>query len=187
MTKREIKFVSIGGVAAVLLLGYFFGVRGYLAQLPANEAELEQKKNQLKQYQTVLNRGATLPDELELLKDRLEMAGESLLPGDSPSLASAELQKIVNQIAIESEIELKTIKPLSKTNHNWYVGLPLEVNFRDDIEAVVDFLFELETYEISLVLSELTIRVFNEKQPETVDVRMKVMGFIKNAEAEGQE
>ncbi len=185
MTQREKKFVFFGVILAVILFGYFFGYQGYREYRIEKEQLILEKSSLLAQDQAKVKEKKSLERGLTRMKTRLAQVENSLFPGDSPNLAAAEMQKLINQIALDCNIELKTIKPLSEIDHKSFTGLPLQLNFRDNIEKVLDFLYEIETIETFLVISELTIRVINEKNPETVDVRLKLSGFMKGAEETG--
>ena len=179
MTQREKRFVTYGGIIVILLIGYFFGYRGYSDFTMTRRQAIEEDISRLSRYRAMARKKDALEKQVEYQKKRLSEVEDGLFTGDSPGLAAAEMQKLVNKIALDSDIELKTIKPLTEVEAVNFIELPLQINFRNSMEKVLDFLYEVETSETFLLISDLTIRVINEKDPETVDVRVKLSGFMK--------
>lgn len=187
MTQREKKFITYGVAVSVILLGYFFGYRGYRDYHIDKERQILEKTSLLALHQAKVRKKASLESGIVRMKTRLTSVENCLFAGDSRNLASAEMQKLVNRIALDCDITLKTIKPLSVIDHKIFTGLPLQLNFRDEIEKVLDFLYEIETSRTIMVISDLTVRVIDEKKPETVDIRLKLSGFMKSTDDTDQQ
>ena len=141
---------------ALVLLGsalavYFFftevGFPVYDELTAAQEGALE-KEDQLRRYRRAVVRKANYEQLLEDARQRVAEAEATLIRGDNPALASAELQTIVEGAAERTGIELgqRVISPASRKD-DFFTEITMTLAFECTPGQMVGFLSELRAAE----------------------------------------
>jgi hypothetical protein len=187
VTAREKKVIVLG---AILVLGVLIY---YATTLLPDSGDLAQavdlkKKMLLKQRET-LAREEFYKTRLEQYRKLLEQDMTRLLPGDSPNVAGAELQKILTEFADQSSVEItqKNILPTKKAED----GIQ-EISVRLDTtcapEQLVQFIAAIENYEKFLTIDELTVTGIRGAQKKyEIRPSLTVSGYIGSQETKPAE
>jgi hypothetical protein len=96
--------VGVGATALFLLLN--FGVLPLLEGLGASPEAVQQKESELRREKQLLAAEALEKARLSAARERLTGLEASLLESSTPSLANAEWQRLVRQLAESKDIEL---------------------------------------------------------------------------------
>jgi hypothetical protein len=115
VTSRERTYIIIGAVVVVAVLIF------YVATLLVPDSQslsqsVDLKKKMLRSQRETLSREDFYKKRLDQYKKQLDQDMTRFLPGDSPSLAGADLQKIVKDFADQSGVEItqRNIMPAGK-------------------------------------------------------------------------
>ena len=98
----------------------------------------------------------------------------------TPSLAAAEMQKILEKLSKTHQLELKSVKVKDAEEKGEFLVIPLEIRLITDLNRTRKFLAGLEKNAKYLVIPKLKISVKNQKDPKEVIVTMVVTGFFLN-------
>ena len=187
VTAREKKFLA--GGAAIVLAGilFYFGEtlvpnRGVLAK------QVEGQKKALLRQREMLRREEFYKARVAQYQLRLKQDYAMLLPGDNPSIAGAELQRILKNLADQNGVEIvrRDIQREQKLQNNLVkVAVRIETNCMPD--QLVQFLTAVENYEKHLTVDELAITSFRIAKKWEIRPSITVAGLIAVAESKPVE
>jgi Tfp pilus assembly protein PilO len=178
LNAREKRFVIIGSVVAGLILVYYAVMFG----LPSQEGlqgTLELKRRTLLRQRETIARAEQFKASVERSQQRLRQDLTRLLPGDNPSIAAAELQKLLKDIADQNGLEIirKDIQREQKLQDN-IVKVPVRIETNCGPEQLVQFLVAVQNYEKFLTVDELVINSFRIQKRYEIRPSITVAGFI---------
>ena len=182
LTGREKKFV-IGGsaIGALALLLYVA-----LVMLPSREAlssSVSSKKMVLLKQRETLSREAAYKARIGQYRQRLKQNMSRLLPGDKDSIAGAELQRVLKDLADHAGVEIlrKDLQATQKLQDGLLrVSVRIETNCQPD--QLVQFLAAIENYASFLTLDELQINGFRMQKKYEIRPSIIVSGYIMGPE-----
>jgi biopolymer transport protein ExbB/TolQ len=99
ISKRDKKILTVGALAVVLIF-----VVNYVI-VPFTESEMDirertqQKEMLLQKYEKIMNQRDKVEKELSQLRGKQNKLKKRLLKGSTPSLAAAEMQKVLEKIS----------------------------------------------------------------------------------------
>jgi hypothetical protein len=187
ISTREKYFLFAGAGALVLTLLLAFGDR----LIPSRQEgvhDLEYKKKLLVKYRETLDQEESYKARIEQYRQRLKQDEALFLPGDNPSIAAAELQKVLSDLAARNGVEIsrKDIQAEQKIQNNVIkVSVRIETNCLPD--QLVKFIAAVEDYEKFLTLDELNITGFRMQKKYEIRPILKVAGYILSPEAKPGE
>ena len=177
-TRRERTLVGLGAVAAVVIGGYLFLVEPLLtrgrdaeATVPAREASLERRRLLVGQH-------PRLVQELETATQQLETESGRLLHGPTAPLAASELQRIVKDLMIGSNVEMRSERVLPVSDRDGLQEVPIEMTIVGSTRDTVSALARLERTDRLLALKEVKIRVVAVGQPRELLTTLTVAGYL---------
>jgi type II secretory pathway component PulM len=187
ISPREKKFLIIGG--AVCLVGLI----AYLAVtvMPSRDViarELEGKKRTLLRQREMVGREAFYKSRAESYRQRLKQDYTRFLPGETPSIAAAELQRVLKELADPTGVEIirRDIQKEQKLQDNIYkVSVRIETNCVPD--QLVQFLTAVQNYSKYLAVEELAITSFKIQKRWEIRPSITVAGLILAPEAKPAE
>ncbi len=187
ITAREKKFLASG--TAVVLAGilFYFGE----ALVPNREIlakQVEGQKKALLRQRETLKREEFYRTRVEQYQRRLRHDYALLLPGDNPSIAGAELQRILKTLADQNGVEIvrRDIQREQKLQNSLVkVAVRIETNCMPD--QLVQFVAAVENYERFLTVDELAITSFRIAKRWEIRPSITVAGLIAVAETKPPE
>ena len=187
ISTREKYFLFIGAGALVLTLVLLFGDR-LIPSRQEGANDIDYKKKLLVKYRETLDQEESYKARIEQYKQRLKQDEALFLSGDNPSIAAAELQKVLSDIAARNGVEIsrKDIQPEQKIQTDVIkVSVRIETNCLPD--QLVKFIAAVEDYERFLTLDELNITGFRMQKKYEIRPILKVSGYILGPEAKPGE
>ncbi len=165
-------FIAI--VLALALL-YQYGYSGIRDRMALLKEEREMKIETLRRYQKILGQREGLQEELKLLRKALQEQESGLLPGETPSLASANLQEKIKSVITANGGRVRSERVGKTVQYGPYREITVIFNLEfDGIEPLLNLLYSIESDPTLLVIKELNIRVKNFRRPGTLVVMLKV-------------
>lgn len=184
ISQRDKKFL-IGGLAFVgcYLLFFFVAEPIYKKQVKADE-KITNKIQFIQKYYEVLNQKTYYQEKDKENKNAHVSLARRFLEQKQPGLAAASLQKLIEgfsggTVAIER----------TKVNKPKYIegllAIPIEITVRSDLKNLSLFLMKIENHEKLLIVEELQLRRINKTEPEDLQTRLTITGFIQELEPQG--
>ena len=175
---RERNILIVGGVVLLASIGVYFGdqlVPGRSGQA----GELDLKKKKLAQYREMVALEGNYKARLEQYRQRLLADQGRLLPGDNPSIASAELQKLLTDLASQSGVDVtrKNIQRETKLQDN-IVKISVQIETNCGLDQLVQFLSAVENYEKFLTVDTLNITSFRIQKRYDIRPSLTISGLI---------
>jgi Tfp pilus assembly protein PilO len=178
ISEREKKFLIFGGIAVVLILGFYFYTLYGDMKVKAKDY-IDSRVLVLERQKRILAKKDVYQKKSEEIKKDLARLGASFLQGTKPPVAAAELQNLLKQIATSLGIEVKVEKALNPQDVGFYVAVPVEIGFMAKTGDLKELLERIMNAEPLLTVSELKVRVINVSKPDMLNVSVVVTGFIR--------
>ena len=176
------RYLLIAG-AVLLLFGLAFrlfpvfeGIQGIGTDIAA------QQKRVAKYRQTVKGRGE-LEARLVSVNKSLERVEAGLLTGKTVALAAVDIQNILNEIAIGSGVEIKSVQVLKsqKQDSDQYISVPVQFMVSATTRQLKDILYKIEASpKFFLTVERIGISVTGAGSPGQMRCDITVSGIMKN-------
>ncbi len=178
ITAREKKFLIVGGcVVGISVLLYI--ILGMDLNREGLSKTVESKKRILLRQREVITKEAMYRARIEQYRQRLALDRTKLLNGDNPSIAGAELQRLLKDFADRNGVEIlrKDTQREQKLQDNLMkVSVRVEINCIPD--QLIQFLAAVENYEKFLSVDELAINSFRIQKRYEIRPSITVSGYI---------
>jgi Tfp pilus assembly protein PilO len=153
------KIIATGvALLALLAITYIFDSLNRSTHM-VNEA-VALKQGKLAKYREKLLEENILQRELSTLQNTVRQGEASLLTGKTPSLAAAEIQRIVSSIANSAGGQIKAVRIVQpdRSGKEMYLAIPVEVTINCTIRELTQFLYKLDSSTKLLRVAKLSIR-----------------------------
>ena len=176
------RYLLLAG-AVLLLFGFAYWLLPYVEGIRGGETDIAAQKKRIAKYlQTVKGRGE-LDARLATLSKSLERAEAGLLTGKTAALAAVDIQNILNEIAVGSGIELRSVvvpKPQLKDTEQ-YVSVPVTFTASGSIRQLKDLLYKIEASpKFFLTVEKIGISLAGAGSPGQIRCDVTVSGIMKN-------
>jgi Type II secretion system (T2SS), protein M subtype b len=196
---RTLREKIILAMAGCLILAFVFfeyvGEPLYLKQ-KRQEQKIENKILFISKYHEILNQKSYYREKVkanqrlsaELRKLFLSasppLAKSGLLaklfpPPLQPALAAAGLQKSLEDKARKTRVNLVQVKTEKTKYMEGLLTIPVRITVKSSLEKLSRFIRMIESDNKFLVIEELVIRRINKREPEQLESRLLVNGFIQ--------
>jgi hypothetical protein len=182
VTARERRLMIIGaGILAVALI--FYAAMSYWPSSDDAAREVDLKKRTFIKYKEIISKENDYKGQLEQSEKQLDTNLKRLLPGNSPSLATAELQRVVKELADLSGTEITNRSPQVEKKVQGYdsiVKVSVRIEMKCSPETLVQFLVALQNYDKLLLIDEFVITYYKLPSQKKVDFipNLVVSGYI---------
>jgi Tfp pilus assembly protein PilO len=187
ISKRDKKFLTIGAVALLLFLVVNYVIIPFMESEREIREGTEQKEVTLEKFEKIIAGRAEVEKQLAQVKKKQTQLNAKLLTGSTPSLAAADMQKMLEKISGTHDLELKSVKVQDGEKQGDLLTIPLEIRLQTDLERTRKFLADIEKNQKYLIVPSLKISVQNQRDPKEVIVTMVVTGFFMKEEAVQEE
>jgi hypothetical protein len=176
------RYLLIAG-AVLLLFGLAFWLFPFFEGIQGGGTDIAAQKKRVAKYrQTVKGRGE-LEARLVSLNKSLERAEAVLLTGKNSALAAVDIQNILNEIALGSGVEIKSVQVLKsqKQDSDPYVSVPVQFTVSATIRQLKDILYKIEASpKFFLTVERIGISVTGAGSPGQMRLDITVAGIMKN-------
>jgi len=189
MGKQQKAIVIIG--ALLLVGGLLYRVFPFWEIMGGAGDEIAVKEKRIAKYRRMIQEGGGLEGELKALEQMIAAGESGLLTGKTASIAAADIQSIVEEMAKESDVEIKTVRVLKPEalEKGDYLSIPVQLTLSTDMGPLAHFLYRIETSPKRLTVKALKIRVASTRarspklpaQPGIL-VDLTIHGFLKKAQ-----
>jgi Tfp pilus assembly protein PilO len=178
LSGRERVLIGVGGVGAVLVLGWLFVVQPVADRYRAAAELVPAREQVLARRQELVGRKGSIVAELEATNQRIDQLSGRFLPGATPAVAASELQKLVKEIAAAATTEVRSERILPPVERGDLLEIPIEIAVSGEIRQLVDLLSRLERVPKLMTVQDLKVRVVNVSQPKDLLATLTLSGFI---------
>jgi len=181
ISKRDKRFLRLGVLAIIIfvVIQYVF-IPFYHREIAIRERikllELTKEK-----YQKIISKRDEIEEKINQLRLKENRLDNKLLKGNTPSLAAAEMQKMLEKLSNTSDLELKRVKVQKPEKVGEFLSIPIEVRLTTDLKKTMKFLKGIEKSNKLMVISKLRIYAKRRRDPKLLIVRLVVKGFMEEA------
>jgi hypothetical protein len=181
LSRRERTLIGLG-VAGLLALGaYLYVIEPLLARqrqvaelIPIREATLERRRLMVAQRDQ-------LTTERDAWIQKVESASGGFLSGPTAPLAASELQKLVKELAVSTEVDVRSERVLAPVDLTGILEVPIELTVACTVRQAVALLTRLEQTPRLLRVKDLKIRVAAPGQPRELLTTLTVSGYLRSS------
>jgi general secretion pathway protein M len=143
-----------------------------LARMASLDEQIAAVTDLIAQQERLLQRAAMRP---------AQVAKDVMLAGESSGLAGAELQRLVSQLARESDMSLRSTNLAAPKREADFTVIAVDASLNGRMEGLRSFLHAVETGSPILFIDALSVRSVPAtqpgEQPVMLDVTLKVRGY----------
>ena len=188
---KKRRYLLIAG-AALLLFGLAFRLYPYYEGMMGGETDIAATKNRIAKYRQAVKGKGELEARLASVKKSLEQAEAGLLTGKTAALAAVDIQNTLNEIALASGVEIKSMQVLKsqkaelsvhnpKKDAELYVSVPVQFSVLLTIRQLKDILYKIEASpKFFLTVEWIRISVAGAGAPGQIRCDIAVSGIMKN-------
>ena len=186
LTLREKRFIFAGIILVVAVL-IFYTASSFLGDRDSLIRDVERNKQLLQKQREIIDSEEVYKKRVEQLTNHMEQDLTRLLPGDNPSVASAELQKVLKDFADQSGVEItqkNTLDEKKVEDNGMLTKISVRIETRCNLVQLVDFLIAIENYDKFLKVEELVINSFRIQKRMDIRPSLTVAGYISSGTPE---
>jgi hypothetical protein len=181
---KKRRYLLIAG-AVLLLSGLAFRLYPYYEGMMGGETDIAATKNRIAKYRQVVKGKGELEARLVSVKKSLEQAEAGLLTGKTAALAAVDIQNTLNEIALASGVEIKSMQVLKsqdpKKDAELYVSVPVQFSVLLTIRQLKDILYKIEASpKFFLTVEWIRTSVAGTGAPGQIRCDIAVSGIMKN-------
>ena len=179
------KKVLIGGLTFVVcyLLFYFVAEPIYKKQANTDD-KIKSKVQFIQKYYEVLNQKSYYQEKEKANQSTHVNLARRFFKEKQPGLAAASLQKLVESFS-KGTVSIERTKVNKPKYIEGMLAVPIEISIRSNLKNLSLFLMRIENHERFLIIEELRMRRINKTDPEDLQTRLMVTGFIQELESKG--
>ena len=183
-TLREKVILALAGVVALVYgLVEYVGEPLYLKQ-KRQEQKIESKILFITKYHEILNQTVYYEKKEQANQALAVQLSKLFLSSSQPALAAADLQKSLEDKARKTRVNLVQVKTEKTKYMEGLLTVPVRITVKSSLKKLSDFIRLIENDDKFLVVEELVIRRVNKKEPEQLESRLLVNGFIQQRKPE---
>jgi hypothetical protein len=163
LRRREV-LLALAGFLLLLVIGRA-GLGFYQAQNQALDDEIALKELQYAKFSRLVSRQqefAALDQALQ--KFDQEVKGRHLIQGETPTLTEVQFQNLLQTLARESSIDVRTTKVLPEVKKDGITMLRLRLSCRAEIGSVKDFLIKINNNDKFIFLQEVEVKTISRRE-----------------------
>ena len=170
--------IILGGIAGLLM--FILGITAFLSYNGGIKEKIEINKQRIKNDISMVKKKGSKQVELEYLQNKRVAFDQRLLSGDTPAVAAAELQTILNDMASEFDLMISSQRIITPKEHGIFLEVPVQITTQCTVTKLQELLYQIETYSILLSISNLDIQVVRRRENKEVKATIDISGVIIN-------
>ena len=173
-------FSGLIGIVVLILL-YTFGILPLVEAKKKADEEILLKRRALLRYEEYLGNRRIFEEELDRTLKQYEMIQGRLLAGETPQLGAATLQEIVRRLSEKAGVGIRSFRMLEPKEFDSYRRIAIQIDFNpnNSMLNLGQFIYDIETHEKELMISEMDLLVLNIRMPNQVQGSMVISGLMK--------
>ena len=181
--REKVILTLAGGLALTYVFVEFIGEPLYQKQ-KSQKLKIESKTLFVSKYNEILNQTDYYREKEQSNKALTTQIENLFLSPSQPALAAAGLQKSLEDKARKTHVRLVQVKTEKTKYMEDLLTVPVQITVKSSLEKLSRFIQLIENDGKFLVIEELAIRRINKKEPEQLEARLLVNGFIQKRKPE---
>lgn len=177
-SRREQLFVFAALGIAVIFLIITFLIDPFLDSQRNVREEIPIRTRQLQKYRQFVAGKGQAQQHLRRIQEASRIGQAQVLPGDTASLAAANLQEILKTLAAKHQINIKSEKVLDTKSLDFFDEIFVQIEFTTMISNLASFLYDIETYPKVLMVPDCSVSVNTYRGPRDVRATVVVSGLM---------
>jgi general secretion pathway protein M len=177
-SNRERLTVFAALATAVIFLITTFLIDPFLENQRNIREEIPMRTHQLTKYRQFVAGKNQAQQQLRRIQETSRIGQAKLLPGDTASLAAANLQEILKTLAAKHQINIKSEKVLDTKPLDFFDEIFVQIEFTTMITNLASFLYDIETYQKVLMVPDCSVSVNTYRGPRDVRATIVVSGLM---------
>lgn len=187
--RQQRLYLAVGVLAAIVALRY--GSTWLFDYRDGVKADIRLSAQRLASAKKLLERADESQTQLDQLRNRYRQTVSRLVPGDTPTLAAAELQDRVSSIAAKNNVRIQTTQVLKDEAVGPFRQVSLRVTASGEIRNLAGLLTELEFGDLRVTIPFLELsrrgaairRRTTTPQARAVSATFQVAGIVASTAA----
>jgi Tfp pilus assembly protein PilO len=172
MSRTTIAIIAV----AALLGSYVLLIRPLEEKRAEIKEELEMNYTTLVKNERFIKRTEKAGVELEDARQELEEMEQYIIPSVDTSIAFAQLQTKIQNIADSAGLRVMSVKPLAPINYKGYKGLPIYMDSMGGIQQLSRFLNYLDSTWEFISLDSLSVSGTTQNR---LRIKVQLSGLMK--------
>ena len=178
MTPRERVIITLGLIVVAGFALDHFVAQPLVRKQERTDQEIESKILFISQYYSILSQKEYYLKKEETNKLLKEELAQRFLPHEKPALAGAELQSILQTLAKSNSVHIVQVNTEKPKHTAGILTVPVRIVVRSSLRNLSGYLHGVENHERFLVVDDLQTRRINRNEPEYLESRLLVNGFM---------
>ena len=184
ISQRDKKFLIAGIVFVVCYLLFFFVAEPIYKKQAKTDDKIKNKVQFIQKYYEVLNQKSYYQEKEKANQSTHVSLARKFFKEKHPGLAAASLQKLVESFS-SGTVTIERTKVNKPKYIEGMLAVPIEISVRSNLKNLSLFLMRIENHEKFLIIEELRLRRINKTDPEDLQTRLLITGFIQELEPQG--
>ncbi len=185
LTPRDKKFLIVGVICVIIYCCYVFVIAPIYAKQKGVDQQVQNKVLFIEKYQNILNKKDYYKEKETVEKQLAAQMSKQFLEETKPALAAASLQKILEEYAKQTSVNIISTKTEKPKYIERLLAVPVEITVRSNLRNLSQLIFLIENQEKLMLIEEITTkRIDNKPEYEELNAKLLVNGFIKQLEPE---
>lgn len=184
ISQRDKKVLTAGLIFLVCYILFFFVAEPiYKSQVKADD-KIKNKIQFIQKYYEVINQKSYYQEKKKANQSTHTSLARRFFKEKQPGLAAASLQKLVEGFS-KGAVTIERTKVNKPKYIESLLSVPIEISVRSNLKNLSLFLMRIENNERFLIIEELRLRRINKTEPEDLQTRLLITGFIQELEPQG--
>lgn len=184
ISQRDKIVLLIGSVFVACYLLFFFVAKPIYKQQAKVDDKIKNKVQFIQKYYEILNQKPYYQEKEKANRSTHTSLSRRFFKEKQTGLVAASLQKLVESFSAGT-VTIERTK-VEKTKYiEGMLAVPIEISVRSDLKRLSVFLMRIENNEKFLIIEEMQSRRINKTDPEDLQTRLKITGFIQELETQG--
>lgn len=181
ISDKDKKVLIAGTVFVVCYLLFFYAAEPIYKKQAQVDDKIKNKVQFIQKYYEVLNQKPYYQKKEQANKSTHVSLALRFLKEKQPGLAAASLQKLIESFS-GGTVTIERTKVEKPKYIEGMLAVPIEISVRSSLKNLSLFLMRIENNEKFLIIEELQSRRINKTDPEDLQTRMMITGFIQELE-----
>jgi general secretion pathway protein M len=182
---RERRLIGAAGGVLGLFLVHLLVLAPFLSYRQDLQDEIAAHREKLENGQAYLARTADITRQREQLQKAYQQVHAQLVPGDTPTLAAANLQNTLHSLAGEKGVEIQSTQVMRDDAVGEFRRIAVRITVTGDLKPLADFLAGVEHGQtrVSIPFLEISRRgaVLRGKTARALSATIEVTAFLQGA------
>ena len=184
ITQRDRNVLLAGFIFVVGYLLFFFVAEPIYKKQVKIDDTIKNKVQFIQKYYEILNQKSYYHEKEKANRSTHTSLTRRFFKEKQTGLAAASLQKLVESFSAGT-VTIERTKVEKPKYIEGMLAVPIEISVRCNLKNLSLFLMRIENDEKFLIIEELQSRRINKTEPEDLQTRLIITGFIQELEPQG--